>query len=75
MANRDFDPFTSASRGTEDLSPEFLPTLAKAKLDEFFLQVTVVFATKIFGCCHFRNFFYLSPAYLHIVSNEKYSFL
>lgn len=43
MANRDFDPFASAFRGSEDLNPEFLPTLAKAKLDEFFLQVTVRF--------------------------------
>jgi hypothetical protein len=32
------------------LNPEFLPTLAKAKLDEFFLQVTVRFySCKIFG--------------------------
>ena len=43
MANRDFDPFSSASRGTEDLTPEFLPPLAKAKLDEFFLQVNFLF--------------------------------
>lgn len=43
MANRDFDPFSSASRGTEDLTPEFLPPLAKSKLDEFFLQVTFFF--------------------------------
>jgi hypothetical protein len=52
MANRDFDPFTSASRGTEDSSPEFLPTLAKLKLDEFFLQVTFIVATKTFRCLH-----------------------
>jgi hypothetical protein len=40
MASPDFDPFASASRGTQSSSHEFLTQLAKAKLDEFFLQVT-----------------------------------
>jgi hypothetical protein len=39
MANRDFDPFASAVRCMQSPSHEFLTQLAKAKLDEFFLQV------------------------------------
>jgi hypothetical protein len=46
MANRDFDPFASASHGPEAFNPEFLPPLAKAKLDEFFLQVSDLFFSK-----------------------------
>jgi hypothetical protein len=38
MANRDFDPFAS-SYGTGASTPAFLPPLAQAKLDEFFVQV------------------------------------
>jgi hypothetical protein len=43
MSSRDFDPFAPASRGTQSSTPEFLTPLAKAKLDEFFLQVVHVF--------------------------------
>jgi hypothetical protein len=41
--NRDFEPFAF---GTEAFAPEFLPPLAKAKLDEFFLQVAALFCIK-----------------------------
>ena len=55
MANRDFDPFASASHGPEAFNPEFLPPLAKEKLDEFFLQVSDLFSSKnsIFYEMHF----------------------
>ena len=75
MANRDFDPFSSASRGTEDLTPEFLPPLAKAKLDEFFLQVTFfVLLSEILGSLHLNTARDIVPTYLYFLHVIKYSF-
>jgi hypothetical protein len=66
MANRDFDPFASASHGPEAFNTEFLPPLAKAKLDEFFLQVSdlfsrrILFFTKCTSLCLFDKCFLTS---------------
>jgi hypothetical protein len=43
MSNHAFNPFASVSRETEAPTSDFLPPLARAKLDEFFLLVSAGF--------------------------------